>query len=44
MRKVKKTHESKGKTYAVPRSATFKPGKKQIQAHATHGGGSKKHK
>jgi hypothetical protein len=40
---IKKTHQSKGTPYKVPKSATFKPkGTNAVGKHATHSGKSKK--
>jgi hypothetical protein len=44
MKKIKGTHQSKGKDYKVPRSATFKTKGGKMPKHSTHGGGSKKSK
>lgn len=44
MKKVKATHQTKGKPYKVAKSATFSGGKKQVPDHMTHNAGSKRKK
>jgi len=39
---MNKTHQTKGKPYKIPKSATFTPGRKN--PHLTHSAGSKKSK
>ena len=41
--KTRKTLQTKGKEYKIPRSATFKA-KRGMPEHMTSGGGSKRHR